>query len=340
MDTIRPNAPAPAATSGSAGSAASAPNARAQAAERLTEGRPPQLAPPAAAAPAAAPLRRSLPGLDNRLQGDVASAQQAMEYLDEVAGQLQALKSELSAKLSNLQADEQQIEAQLRQLANTLTRRRQSGGDKLDANLHYTAASASQRFSMRGMSLDALKAGPARMLSFSVSTSSEPLTVSLEPGLSSADIVQRFDRALAPANIRVGSDANGQLVFSTPEANWPALRENLVILGSGRVVTEAEAAAVVPQRWGTESTEALRLSLQEVVRALAQVRRSQDAASRELSAAASRAATAPVPVAAIESLAQDFATTATTPNYESLLAITSAMVGISRDRVQALLGLR
>lgn len=337
MDSIRPQSPAPASTTGSA---ASAPQARTEAAERLAEGRPPQLAPPPAATPAPAPMRRTMRGFDSHLQGDVASAQQALDFLDEVAGQLQALKGELSAKLSNLQADEQQIEAQLRQLAQTLTRRRQSGGEKLDASLQYSASSASQRFSMRGMTLDALKAGPARMLSFSVSTSSQPLTVSLEPGLSSEEIVQRFDRALAPANIRASMDGNGQLVFSTPEANWPALRENLVILGSGRVVTEAEAASVVPQRWGTESTEALRLSLQEVVRALAQVRRSQDAASRELSAAASRAAAAPVPVAAIENLAQDFATTAATPNYESLLAITSAMVGISRDRVQALLGLR
>ena len=337
MDSLRSSYPATTATPANVGGA---PNARPEAAERRAEGRPPQLAPPSAPPAAAAPLRRGLPGFDTRLQGDVASAQQAIDFLQEVAAQLQALKGELSSKISNLQADEQHIEAQLRQLASTLMRRRQSGGEKLDANLQYNTASASQRFSMRGMSLDALRAGPARVLSFSVSTSSHPLTVSLEPGLSAEDIVQRFDRALAPANIRVGSDANGQLVFSTPEANFPALRENLVILGSGRVVTEAEAAAVVPQRWGTESTEALRLSLQEVVRALAQVRRSQDAASRELSAAASRAAAAPVPAAAMETLAQDFASTASAPNYESLLAITSAMVGISRDRVQALLGLR
>ena len=337
MDSLRSSYPATTATPANVGGA---PNARPEAAERRAEGRPPQLAPPSAPPAAAAPLRRGLPGFDTRLQGDVASAQQAIDFLQEVAAQLQALKGELSSKISNLQADEQHIEAQLRQLASTLMRRRQSGGEKLDANLQYNTASASQRFSMRGMSLDALRAGPARVLSFSVSTSSQPLTVSLEPGLSAEDIVQRFDRALAPASIRVGSDANGQLVFSTPEANFPALRENLVILGSGRVVTEAEAAAVVPQRWGTESTEALRLSLQEVVRALAQVRRSQDAASRELSAAASRAAAAPVPAAAMETLAQDFASTASAPNYESLLAITSALVGISRDRVQALLGLR
>ena len=338
MDSLRSSYPATTATPANVGGA---PNARPEAADRRAEGRPPQLAPPSAPPAPAAPLRRGLPGLDTRLHGDVASAQKAIDFLQEVAAQLQALKGELSAKISNLQADEQHIEAQLRQLANTLMRRRQSGGDKLDAALQYSTASASQKFSMRGMTLDALRAGPARVISFSVSNSGQPLSVSLEPGLSDEQIIQRFDRALQPANIRA-SNVDGQMVFATPEVEWPALRENLVILGSGRVVTEAEGAALVPQRWGTESTEALRQSLQEVVRALAQVRRSQDAATRELSMARSRTASASVevPAASMETLAQDFVATANTPNYDSLLAITSAMVGVSRDRVQALLGLR
>lgn len=339
MDSLRSSYPA---TTATPGNVAGAPNARPEAAERRAEGRPPQLAPASAPPAAAAPLRRGLPGLDTRLQGDVASAQQAIDFLQEVAAQLQALKGELSAKISNLQADEQQIEAQLRQLASTLTRRRQSGGDKLDAALQYSSASATQKFSMRGMTLDALRAGPARVISFSVSNSGQPLSVSLEPGLSDEQIVQRFDRALQPASIRASSDANGQMIFSAPEVDWPALRENMVILGSGRVVTQAEGAALVPQRWGTESTEALRQSLQEVVRALAQVRRSQDAATLELSMARSRtsSATVEVPAASMETLAQEFVATAATPNYDSLMAITSAMVGVSRERVQALLGLR
>lgn len=335
METIRPTTPAPAG-SASAGSAAAQP--RVEAAERLAEGRPPQLSEPPAPMPAAAPLRRSLPGLDTRLQGDVASAQQALDFLAEVAGQLQALKSELSAKLANLQADERQIEARLRQMAETLERRRQTGGDKLDAQLNFNSKTASQRFRMRGMNLDALRAASPRLLSFSMGGTSGPLTVNLEPGLSPEEIAQRFDRALAPAGVRVSSDDKGELVFSTPESNWANVRDNLSILGLGRAGVEEEPVAVAPQRWGTGDTEALRLSLQEVVRALAQVRRSQDAASRELSAAASRAAMAPQ--VDMNVLAQDFVTTATTPNYESLLAITSAMVGISRERVLALLGLK
>jgi hypothetical protein len=290
--------------------------------------------------PAAAPLRRSLPGLGSRVQADVASAQQALDYLDEVAGQLRTLKSALSDKLGNLQADEREIEAQLRELATTLGQRRQSGGDKLDAQLNYTSAAASQRFSMRGISLGTLQASGNQTLTFSLGGSSQPMTVNLEAGLSGEQIVQRFDRALAPANVRVSIDTNGKLVFSTPEAHWPALRDNLSIIGVGRVGAEEEPGAVAPQRWGTSDTEALRLSLQEVVRALAQVRRSQDAARRELSAAASRAAVIPAPASDMHVLAQDFVATAAAPNYESLLAITSAMVGISRERVQALLGLR
>ena len=335
MEALRPTTPSPAGAAG----AGDTVSARADAAERVAEGRPPQLAAPAAPMAAAAPLRRSLPGLDTRLQGDVASAQQALEFLAEVAGQLQALKSQLSSKLANLQADERQIEAQLRALANTLGRRRQSGGDKLDAQLNYNAATATQRFSMRGMTLGTLKSSGTQILSFSLGGSSQALTVNIEPGMSDEEIVQRFDRALAPANVRVSSDANGKLLFTTPELHWPAVRENLSILGQGRVATEEEPA-VAPQRWGTSDTEALRLSLQEVVRALAQVRSSQAAASRELSAAASRAAMAPAPAADMNVLAQDFAASATEPDYDSLLAITSAMVGISRERVSALLGLR
>lgn len=337
MELIRPAPPKPA----SAGSGSVA-HARNEAAGRVAEGRAAEARPAHASATSAqgVPLRRSPLALDSSLQGDVASAQQALDYLAEVAGQLQSLKSSLSAKLANLQADERQIQAQLRQLASTLERRRQSGGGKLDAQLNFSRAAASQQFTMRGMNLDALQAGSVQSLSFTLGASGQALTVNLEPGLSRQEIAQRFEHALAPAKVRVGSNERGELEFSTPEANWPAVRDNLSILGRGRVATDEAPAAVMPEGWGGSDTEALRRSLQEVVRALAQVKRAQDAASRELSAAAGRAAIAPVQEADMQALAQDFAATAKTPDYESLLKITSAMVGISRERVMALLGLR
>lgn len=47
-----------------------------------------------------------------------------------------------------------------------------------------------------------------------------------------------------------------------------------------------------------------------------------------------------IPSAELAMIAEDFAGTAAGHDYASLLAITSALVGVSRDRVQALLGLR
>jgi hypothetical protein len=77
-----------------------------------------------------------------------------------------------------------------------------------------------------------------------------------------------------------------------------------------------------------------------VVQALARVRRSQDAASVALSTAMARNAQPAIPSAELAMIAQDFTATAASHDYDSLLAITSALVGVSRERVTALLGLR
>jgi hypothetical protein len=47
-------------------------------------------------------------------------------------------------------------------------------------------------------------------------------------------------------------------------------------------------------------------------------------------------ATTPPPE--VQDAAQEFASTASNPDYESLLSLTSALVGVSRERVLALLG--
>lgn len=314
--------------------------ARSEAAPALAPGRPPQLTPVAPSPSAAAPLRRGLAKVDHQLQGDVASAQQALDFLEQVAGQLQALKGELSAKLSSRRGDSGAIAAHLRQLGATMDKRRQASGGSVDARLNFSSpAPASQRFRIKGLTLDMLSAGAGQTLSFSVGANTQPLSVSVDPSMTREEVVARFDRALAPANLRVSADPNGALVFSTPETAWPMVRDSLSIQGVGRVAVEADTEVIMPQQWGADDTDALRQSLHEVVQALSQVRRSQDAASQALSAAANRAVAIEPPAGDIEVMAQDFADTASTPNYESLLAITSALVGISRERVLALLGL-
>jgi hypothetical protein len=309
--------------------------------------------PAAAITSAPAPLRSNAASIGSALQDQVARAQQALDYLDQVQGQLESLKGELSSRLvSNRSAARQQaggqtsarLDAQVRQLASTLASRRKNAGGGVDSNLHFTGKPATQRFRIRGLDLDALRSTGAQSLAFSVGGNGGPqLSVEIGSGMSDEEIAAAIDRAVAPMGVRAGLDGQRGLVFSTAEANWPAVKDSIAISGRGRVATEEVPAELAPQQWNTNSGnggEGLRASLREVVQALERVRRSRDAASSALSAATVEMSQATTPPPEAEQAAQEFATTAANPDYQSLLSLTSALVGVSRERVLALLGLR
>ncbi|WP_226929314.1 hypothetical protein [Janthinobacterium aquaticum] len=307
----------------------------------------------AAGSGAAAPLKRGLSNWDHQLQGEISNAQQTLDYLERSSSQLQALKSELAAKLAARMGRDGQVEARVRQFSNTWRQRASASGGTLDAQLSYSSPkTAQQSFTIRGLTMASLQEGPQEVLAFSVGGASQSLrSVNIEPGLSEEEIIARFDRALLASNIRVRKGDQGQIVFSTPEASWAGVRDSLSVRGGGirfptgqmnRVKTDVEPPAIAPEEWDTGDLEALRATLHEVVQALAHVQQARDSVSLALAQATTRvdsAQPAPVP-AGIDTLAQRFNETATTPGYESLLAISSALVGISRERVIALLGLR
>lgn len=307
----------------------------------------------AAARGAAAPLKRGLSNWDHQLQGEISNAQQTLDYLERSSSQLQALKSELAAKLAARQGREGQVEARVRQFSNTWRQRPSASGGTLDAQLSYSSPnSAQQSFTIRGLTMASLQEGPQEVLAFSVSGANQALrSVNLEPGLSEEEIIARFDRALMPSNIRVRKGEDGKIIFSTPEASWAGVRDSLSVRGSGirfptgemnRVRTDVEPAAIAPEEWQTSDLEALRATLQQVVQALAHIQQTRESVALALAQANSRVARAqPTPVTVnMDALAQRFNETASTPGYESMLAISSALVGISRERVIALLGLR
>ncbi|MBC7857174.1 MAG: hypothetical protein H7Z39_00055 [Burkholderiaceae bacterium] len=337
---------------GVAGVAAGAPD-QAASVQSVLSGKGVNAPESAPARPAPAPLRRGLSSWDHQLQGEISSAQQALDFLEQSAGQLQALKNELLAKLDARAGRDGQVEARVRQFSATWRNRASASGGTLDAQLSYSSPEpASQRFSIRGLTMANLQAGGREVLSFSVGGSSQNLSsVNIEPGLSAQEIVQRFDNALAPANIRVSAGANGALVFSTPEPAWAGVRDTLAVRGSGirfpdgqlsRVKTDEEAPIVAPEGWSTADIEALRSTLRQVVQALAQVQLARDSVNRALSAATSRAdAAQPIDIgASMELLANQFITTAGNSDYESLRSISSSLQGVSRQRVLSLLSLR
>jgi len=304
-------------------------------------------APASAATPA--PLRGngSASQLGSGLQDQVARAQQALDYLDRVASQLESLKGELTAKLAGTRSGSSrpQLEAQVRQLAHTLAARRKHGGGSVDSNLNYSTRPATQRFRIRGLDIASIRQSAPQSISFSVAGVGGPqMAVNIEPDQSNPEIARALDRALAPMGVHASLDENGELVFSTPESNWSSVKDSIAVSGRGRVTTEEVPGNLVPQQWNVSSdtgnTDALRQSLREVVQALERVRRSQAAASNALAAASAQVSEVQTPPPEVEIAADGFASAAASTDYESLVALTSALVGVSRDRVLALLGLR
>lgn len=301
---------------------------------------------------ASAPLQRGLSNWDAPLQGDIASAQQALDFLEQSASQLRSLKAELSAKIATLQQRAGTVEARIRQFSSTWKQRQQSSGGSLDANLHYSRAPARQRFTVRGMTLSNLRAGGRETLTLSTGGSAQGLrSVTLQAGMSDGDIVNAFNTALAPSDITVAADDDGTLEFSTPESNWSTVRDSIAVQGAGirfpagqlnRVKADPAAPAIDPDSWQTSDADGLRQTLQQVIQALAQVEQAQAQVNDALSAASSRVDSSQAPAAtpvSMTQVAQNFVSSTSQPGYQSLLSLNSALAGISRDRVVSLLSL-
>jgi hypothetical protein len=109
-----------------------------------------------------------------------------------------------------------------------------------------------------------------------------------------------------------------------------------------RLKAEAETPAVDPDSWQTADVEGLRATLQQVLQALAHVEKSITSVRAALGQASTRVKNAAVSTSTqgMEQAADNFVSTANQPGYQSLLSITSALSGISRDRVVSLLRLR
>lgn len=293
-----------------------------------------------AALPTVATLRSSATRIGSGLQDGVARAQQALDYLSRVASQLETLKGELTAKLSGAQATRQQLDAQVRQLTQMLQQRKKDAGGGVDANLSFTSKPAVQRFRIRSVDLDALRQNAPQSIAFSVGSAGGPHSaIDITPDQSNEEIAHAIDRAMAPMGVRAGIEQGG-LVFSTAESNWSTVKDGIAVSGRGRVQTEEVQPTPYPQGWDTSNTDALRQNLREVVQALERVRRSQAAASDALSEANMEVARASTPPPPIDVAADAFSNAAANTDYDSLLSLSSALVGVSRERVLALLGLR
>ncbi|RZT09974.1 hypothetical protein SAMN05216319_1580 [Duganella sp. CF402] len=299
----------------------------------------------------AAPLRRGINNWDQPLQGDISGAQQALDFLEQSAAQLRNLKADLSNRLANRQRSDGVLEARVRQFSNSWRNRSSASGGTLDAQLKFSNKGTTTSFTVRGMSLANLRNGGREVLAISIGGGQNVRSVVLEPGLSDAQIAARFDEALAPNGVRAEINDDGQLEFSTTESQWANVRDTIAVQGGGvrfptgqlnRVKAEAQAPDVDPDSWNTADVDGIRATLQQVVQALAKVEASIVSVQQALAQVSARVqnATPDATRSGMEQVAQNFVATSKQPGYQSLLSITSALAGISRDRVSSLLRLR
>ncbi|WP_169633174.1 hypothetical protein [Acidovorax sp. SRB_14] len=287
------------------------------------------------------------------LNAKVASAQQALAFLDELSSQLQDVKAQLSLKLAGSYVREGALEKQQHRLAQLWKDRAEHSGHRLDAQLAYSGDTpARQRFRIRGLDQQSLQASGQETLVFSLNGAPRhTMSLRIEAGLPPAALAGRFNRALVPAGIQVSPNAQGQLdYFTVPEAQWPQVRDSLAIKGDGkrfptgqfaRVRAEPEPAIIDPGAWELDGPSGLRQALPQIVRAAQQSDAARAEVLRSLADAEhslSRPETAG-DVAAVRAFAQSFEEQTRTANYPILSAVSPSLLGLPRYRIDSLLAL-
>jgi len=304
------------------------------------------------------PLRGGLRSLDTQLNQRVAASQRTIEFLERADAQLQSLRTTLAAHVGAgaSEPDSKVISELSRQIQrfDVLWRERAAAtGGALDSQLDQVEpGTARLRFTVRGLTLDTLANGEPETLYLAVGgRTHQAVAVTIEPGLDATAIAQRFDRALAASGVRVSRDQRGELVFSVREADWTNAREMLAIKGDGRRFPTGQFAAarivpeqplVLPEQWTLDSPQARRTTLQKVVTAQEAVRHARQLAIEALGEEGRNLQTATAEDREQEgawcaSFVRTFETTAGRGDFRSLSALSSAVLGIHRDRVTALL---
>ncbi|MDB5849651.1 MAG: hypothetical protein JWP29_3403 [Rhodoferax sp.] len=302
------------------------------------------------------------------LQTQVASAQQALQFIDRLAIGLQKIKLDLGSAIAGAPVPPERLEQQRQQLSQLWNTRATQAGGQLDSRLVFSDDSpAMQGFAVRGLDAAALRSGGRETLAIALGTPTPARPASLvvlEPGLDANTVARLFDQALAPMGLRAEAGANGGVRFSAPEGQWTAVRDTLSIRGEGlrfatgtyhRVLTEAEPAAIATDTWSLDGGAASRQTLQQIVDAQGRVGRARDAAQSLLqhSAAALDASDSAHDAAWAGRYAASFEAAATNAapgsadgaagsqigplRFQTLAAVQAALPRVSRQRVLSLL---
>ncbi|WP_374497541.1 hypothetical protein [Vogesella indigofera] len=289
----------------------------------------------------------------SQLNQQLTAAQRALGFVDSLAGQLEALKGELSGQLTQRRVDSARLSRSIEQVAQQWSQRGAASGGSLDSRLQFRlAADARQTFTVRGLEIANLTQGaPETLVFFSGEPGSGPAAVKVGEPLSEAALLAALGRALAPSGIQPQLDEQGQLQFSVAETAWQGVRERFSLRGGGirfpagqpqHLKLQPTEQALQPQQWQSADHAGTRQTLQKVLRALDQLQLSRAAISRAM--AEVRHAIAQLSQMSeqlwADGFVNDFNARFNTPDSESgLYEVVPALLGVSRYRVLSLLAL-
>lgn len=247
----------------------------------------PRRASPARANESAAGTERLLgkgAGFSLQLNQQLSSMQSAERYLSELSDQLSALKLNLSRQISSPQTvnERDSIARSLQRVNSLLEQRAKRSGESLDATFKLRLNEPLRsRFSLQGLeSIEAVqRSGKETLLLSAGRYLAEPLAVVLDDGMSSEQVLRRFNSSLGQAGMRAELDQDGALKFSAPEGDWQTIKGQLRMQGEGKLFSKVAAPIAshddgllaFPTELGQDTFRELRQLLDSVVSALDRV---------------------------------------------------------------------
>lgn len=189
-----------------------------------------------------------------QLNQQLSSMQSADSYLGDLQDRLGGLKLNLSRELSAPQSqDREGVRQATRAVNELLEQRAERSGNSLDANFRLRLNEpVRSRFSLEGLeSVEAIQRAGKETLLFSAGRHlAEPAAVVLDDGLSTEQVLRRFNATLGQAGIRAELDSDGALKFSAPEGDWKLLKGQLAVQGEGKLFAAGKNTRLKSQEDG------------------------------------------------------------------------------------------
>ncbi|WP_326536784.1 hypothetical protein [Pseudorhodoferax sp.] len=310
---------------------------------------------PAPAPPATAAVHAGLRGLDAQRNARVASAQQALAYLERLAPRLRNLQTDLGRVVAGQPVPGERLENQRSRIGQIWNERSAVAGGELDAQLDYTPGQpATRSFTVRGLEQPA-QARETVTLAVGMPSAARPgARVTLDPDATPQAQAKAFDQALRPLGLQAEADTGGGVRFSVAETRWPQVRDGLAVQGEGRqfaagrlhrVAADPQPDALTPQQWTLQDEAGAQRAAQQVGTALQRTEAARDSARSVLNEdrAALADASAAQDAAWAGRFGAEFAASLRgegrlrETGYGQQAALGAALWGLDRQRVERLL---